>query len=83
MRMKNGKFPGRTLSVRRALKLLTLAAALLAAGPALQGSGIPVNAEARALAGSDKLVVYWWFFRVCTDRPCPPDADRCCGRVGF
>ena len=81
--MTIGKLSGRTLSVRRAVRVLTLVVALLAAGPALQGSGIPVNAEARALSGSDKLVVYWWIFRVCTDRPCPPDADRCCGPVGF
>ena len=83
MRMTIGKVPGRTLSVRGAVKVLTLAAALSAAGPVLHETGIPVNAEARALSGSDKLVVRWWFFRVCTDRPCPPDADRCCGPVGF
>ena len=77
------KVPGRTLSVRGAVKVLTLVAALSAAGPVLQETGVPVDAEARALSGSDKLVVRWWVFRVCTDHPCPPDADRCCGPVGF
>jgi hypothetical protein len=65
------------------VKVLTLATALSAAGPVLQESGIPVDAEAKALSGSDWLVVRWWIFKVCTDRPCPPDADRCCGSVGF
>lgn len=83
MRKKNRKVPGRTLSVRRAVKVLTLLAAFSAAGPVLQETGVPVHAEARALSGSDKLVVYWWFFKVCTDRPCPPEANRCCGPVGF
>lgn len=83
MRRTIRKVAGRTLSVRGAVKVLTLMAVLSAAGPVLQESGIPVNAEARALSGSDKLVVRWWLFRVCTDRPCERDADRCCGSVGF
>ena len=83
MRNAIWKVPGRTPNVRRAVKVLTLVAALSAVGPVLQESGIPVKAEAKALSGSDWLVVRWWFFRVCTDSPCPPDADRCCGPVGF
>ena len=83
MRRTIRKVPGRTLSVRGVVKVLTLMAVFSAAGPVLQESGIPVNAEARAQSGSDKLVVRWWLFRVCTDHPCPPDADRCCGSVGF
>lgn len=83
MRRTIRKLPGRTLSVRGVVKVLTLIAALSAAGPVLQESGIPVNAEARAMSGSDKLVISWWLFRVCTDQPCPPDANYCCGSVGF
>ena len=83
MRKTIRKVPGRTLSVRGVVKVLTLMAVLSAAGPVLHESGIPVNAEARALSGSDKLVIRWWLFRVCTDHPCQPDADHCCGSVGF
>ena len=83
MRRINREFRGRMLSVRGVVKVLTLAGALSAAGPVLQETGVPVYAEARALSGSDKLVIHWWRFRVCTDHPCQPDADFCCGSVGF
>ena len=65
------------------MKVLTLAGALSAAGPVLQETGVPVYAEARALSGSDKLVIHWWRFRVCTNHPCQADAHYCCGSVGF
>lgn len=83
MRKKSSNAPGRTLKVRRAVKVFTLVAALSAAGPILQGSGIPVNAEARAQSGSEKLVISFWLVRICTDWDCEPGARSCCGSVGF